>query len=104
MGAVVYQYGTPVPPFGAIDAGDVGVFPIYEGLDPANLGAHEGQGLLIVAAPFNPETVTETPGPIPFGTAEGAVANTFDVTGATTTIYPAATHGASSVPSDTPAN
>jgi hypothetical protein len=104
MAAVVYQYGTPVPPFGAIDAGDVGVFPIYEGLDPANLGAHEGMGLLIVAAPFNPDTVTTTPGPLPFGTAEGALAYTFDNTGSAATIYPAATHGATSAPDDTPAD
>ena len=104
MGSVVYQYGTPEAPFGAAQAGTVGQFPIYEGLDPANLGAHEGKGLLIVAAPFNASTITETPGPAPFGTPEGAQANTFDTTGATVTIYPAATHGASSSPTDTPAN
>ena len=103
-GSVVYQYGGPPIPFGAIDADEVGVFPLYEGLDPADLGAHEGKALLIVAAPFNPSTVVETPGPLPFGTAEGAGAWTFDNTGALTTIYPAATHGASSEPTDTPAN
>lgn len=104
MGAVVYQRGTPVPPFGAIDAGEVGVFPLYEGVDPADLGAHEGRGLLLVATPFDPAAVVTTPGPLPFGTAEGAAAYTFDSSGAQTTIYPAATDGASTAADDVPAS
>src|SRR4051812_4529402 len=103
MGTVVYQRGTPGTPFGAVDAGEVGVFPIYEGIDPTDLGAHEGMGLLLVATPFDPTVVVTTPGPLPFGTAEGALANTFDVTGSLTTIYPAATHGASTAADDVPA-
>lgn len=103
MGSVVYQRGTPVPPFGAVDAGEVGVFPIYEGVDPADLGAHEDKGLLLVATPFDPSAVVTTPGPLPFGTAEGAAAYTFDTTGALATIYPAATHGTSTAADDIPA-
>lgn len=104
MGEVVYQYGGPPLPFGTIDAGVPGVFPLYEGVDPADLGAHEGKALLLVATPFDPATVVSTPGPLPFGTVEGRGAWSFDSLGAATTIYPAATHGASTAPGDTPAS
>lgn len=104
MPQVVYQYGGIPLPFGAIDADEPGKFPLYEGADPANLGAHEGKAMLIVAAPFNPDTVVSTPGPIPFGAVEGTTAMAFDNTGAADTLYPAATHGRHSTPSDTPAN
>lgn len=103
MAQVVYQRGGPPLPFGTIDADEVGTFPLYEGVDPADLGAHEGKALLIVAAPFNPSTVVTTPGPIPFGSVEGVVAYSFDNTGARTTTYPAATHGRTTAPTDTPA-
>lgn len=102
MAQVVYQRGGPPLPFGAIDADEAGTFPLYEGVDPADLGAHEGKALLIVAAPFNPATVVTTPGPIPFGSVEGVVANSFDNTGARATTYPAATHGRTTTPTDTP--
>lgn len=104
MAQVVYQYGGPPLPFGTIDAGDFGVFPLYEGADPANLGAHEGKAMLIVATPFNPSATVTTPGPLPFGTIEGSTANAFDTIGAAATIYPAATHGRTTLPTDTPAN
>ncbi|CAB4195212.1 hypothetical protein UFOVP1644_32 [uncultured Caudovirales phage] len=103
MAQVVYQRGGPPLPFGTIDADEVGTFPLYEGVDPADLGAHEGKALLIVAAPFNPATVVTTPGPIPFGAVEGVVAHNFDNTGARTSTYPAATHGRTTSPTDTPA-
>ena len=104
MGAIVYQYGGPPVAFGAIDAGAVGVWPLYEGLDALNLGAHEGKGLLLVAAPFDATVVTSTPGPpFPFGSIDAPVALQFSTQGAAPTIYPAATHGRSSGPADTPA-
>ena len=104
MAQVVYQYGGPPIAFGAIDADEVGTFPVYEGVDSANLGAHEGQAMLLVATPFVSTATVETPGPMPFGTIDDILANNFHVPGALTTIYPAATHGDSSSPSDTPAN
>jgi len=78
--AVVYQYGAPPLPFGAIDAITPGQFPVYEGLAPSSLGAHVGMSWLLVASPFNPASVTSP------------------------TIYPAATISRSSTPTDTPAN
>lgn len=105
MAQVVYQEGGPPIPFGSIDAGEPGVFPIYEGLDSADLGAHEGKAMLIVASPVNAATSTTIPAPIPFGSAESTTqANAFDVLGTASTIYPAATFGRTTGPSDTPAS
>lgn len=105
MAQIVYQEGGPPIPFGSIDAGEPGVFPMYEGVDPANLGAHEGKAMLIVAAPLNAASSTVTPGPIPFGSAESTTqGHAFDVIGLFPVIYPAATQGRSTSPSDTPAS
>lgn len=105
MSEIVYQYGGPPIPFGVIDADEVGTFPVYEGTDPANLGAHAGKALLIVAAPFDPTVTVATPAPLPFGTPESSTtAHAFDTVGVASTIYPAATHGKSTAPSDTPAS
>lgn len=79
MAGIIYQYGGPPFSFGSIDAVEPFAFAIYESLDPANLGAHEGLGLLLVASPYNPGTDTSP------------------------TIYPAATHGRSTLSTDTPA-
>ena len=79
MAGIIYQYGGPPFSFGSVDAVEPFAFAIYESLDPANLGAHEGLGLLLVAAPYNPGTDTSP------------------------TIYPAATHGRSTLSTDTPA-
>jgi hypothetical protein len=104
MAGILYQYGGIPLPFGAIDPDEPGVFALGSGTDLTTLGGHENLAMLLVATPFNPDLVITTPGPLPFGMVEGAEAYTFDVTGATETIYPAATHGGSSVPEDTPAD
>lgn len=80
MAGVVYQYGGPPFSFGSVDAVIPFAFPISEGVDPANLDAHEGRGLLLVASPYN------------------------SATDSSPTIYPAATHGRSTLPTDTPAS
>lgn len=103
MAQCVYQYGGIWAPFGAICTDEPDKFPLYEGADPANLGAHEHKSMLIVAAPFNPTGTMTTPGPIPFGAVEGATAMTFDTPGTVDTVYLAATHGRHSTPSDLPA-
>ena len=105
MGSVVYQYGAPPLPFGAIDHVVPFAFPLYEGVDPLDLGAHEGRGLLLVASPFDPLIVTVTPGPpYPFGAVDAPTALVFATQGGTSTLYPATTHGRSTAPDDTPAS
>lgn len=77
---VIYQFGAPPLPFGAVDYLVPGQFPLYVGIVQPDFGAHDGKALLMVASPFNPATVSSP------------------------TIYPAMTHGRTSVPTDAPPN
>jgi hypothetical protein len=102
MADTVLGYGAPPLPFGSLDYPTPFAFPLYVGVDPFNLGSHEGLAYLLAAAPFNPALVsTMASPPIPFGDIDRAGTSWL---GASPTIYPAATIGRASSPSDVPAN
>jgi hypothetical protein len=55
MAEIVLGYGAPPLPFGSVDdIGAFGAYVLFRGVDPLNLGAHEGQHYLLVASPFRP--------------------------------------------------
>ena len=105
MGDPVYLRGAPPWPFGA-SAREARAFILYSGVDPLNLGAHEGKGYLLVATPFNPDITLDIPGPpLPFGCSDRRTPRSFTSQGLAETIYPVATGNAarSSANDDTPA-
>ncbi|MCW5738475.1 MAG: hypothetical protein KIS73_30415, partial [Enhydrobacter sp.] len=106
MGEVVLGYGAPPLPFGSVDdIGAFGAYVLFRGADPLNLGAHEGQHYLLVASPFDPNLVVETPAPpLPFGDAGDGSMVRFTIKGDSPKIYPASTLARSSEPEDEPAN
>lgn len=102
---VVYAYGAPPLPFGSIDWPVPFGFLLYAGVDPLNLGAHEGKAYLLTGTPFDPVGASRMPSPpLPFGEIDWP--SPFDLSwqGAAPRIWPAATIGRSSRPEDTPAN
>ena len=105
-GELVLAYGAPPLPFGAVDDLDeFGAWALYAGVDPLNLGAHEGKQLLLVAWPFDPAAEIEIPAPpLPFGDAGDGTLQEFSIAGSADPIWPAATFGVSTLPDDTPAN
>lgn len=105
-GELVLAYGAPPLPFGSVDDPDeFGAYAFYAGVDPLNLGAHEGKHLLLVAWPFDPAAEIEIPAPpLPFGDAGDGTEQAFIIAGAADQIWPAATFGTSTSPDDTPPN
>ena len=103
MGDIVYGYGPPFP-FGSIDWPTPFAFPHYQGVDPLNLGSHEGLAYLLSGSPFDSALSTTLQLPLPFGEADYPTPMQFAYAGRAPTIYPAATIGRSSSPTDTPAN
>ncbi len=106
MGDRVYLRAAPPQPFGTIARDVERAFLLYAGVDPLNLGSHEGQGYLLALAPFDPALTLDIPGPpLPFGCIDRRLARCFTSQGRAVTIYPAATGNAarSSANDDTPA-
>jgi hypothetical protein len=103
MGDPVYLFGAPPLPFGAIDYPVPFASVIYTGVDPVNLGSHEGKAYLLSAAPFDTSKTTAMPAPpLPFGDIDFPLPLEVSWKGASPIIYPAATIGRSSRPTDTP--
>jgi hypothetical protein len=106
VGERVYLRAAPPQPFGTIARDVARAFLLYAGVDPLNLGSHEGQGYLLALAPFDPALTLDIPGPpMPFGCIDRRLARSFTSQGRAVTIYPAATGNAarSSTNDDTPA-
>lgn len=107
MGDRVYLRSAPPYPFGSTPRDVARAFLLYTGVDPLNLGTHEGKGYLLKLAPFDAAAVTMAPAPPwPFGCSSRQAPRNWTSQGATLTIYPAATGNVarSSEPTDTPAN
>lgn len=105
MGDPVLYYQAPPLPFGAIDWPTPLAFVAYTGVDPLNLGSHEGLDYLLSCAPLDASQRTTSPAPpLPFGEIDYPLPLNFGWQGASPTIYPAATLGRSSKPADLPAN
>lgn len=106
MGDRVYLRAAPPQPFGTIARDVARAFLLYAGVDPLNLGSHEGQGYLLALTPFDAALTLDIPGPpLPFGCIDRRLARCFTSQGRAVTIYPAATGNAarSSANDDTPA-
>jgi hypothetical protein len=103
---IVFGFQAPPLPFGSVDdLAEFGKYAIYRGIDPLNLGAHEGTHLLLVASPFDRTKVLEfaTP-PMPLGEAGDGTGLRFTMKGGAVTVYPASTLSRSTLPADTPAH
>lgn len=106
MGDPVYLRGAPPLPFGTIARAVPRAFVLYTGVDPLNLGSHEGKGYLLALTPFDSALTLDVPGPpFPFGTIDRRTPRAFTSQGKAATIYPAATGNAarSTANDDTPA-
>lgn len=106
MGDPVYLRGAPPQPFGTIARAVPRAFILYTGVDPLNLGSHEGKGYLLALTPFDAALTLDIPAPpMPFGCIDRRTARYFTSQGKAATIYPAATGNAarSSANTDTPA-
>ena len=106
MGDKVYLRAAPPQPFGTIARDVARAFLLYTGVDPLNLGSHEGKGYLLALTPFDAALTLDIPGPpLPFGCSDRRLARGFTSQGRAATIYPAATGNAarSSANDDTPA-
>lgn len=106
MADSVFLRTAPPVPFGGFSPDEVRAFLLYAGLDPLNLGSHEGKAYLMVAAPFDAALSFGLPGPpFPFGAFPFDSAIAFTSMGNAATIYPAATGNAarSTANDDTPA-
>ena len=105
MPELVYRRGPPYP-FGAGARDYPRQFLLYAGVDPANLGVHEGKGYLLALTPFDAALRLTFPGPpYPFGANSWRAPRSHSSLGYAATIYPAATGNAarSSANNDTPA-
>jgi hypothetical protein len=104
---VVYFRAAPPYPFGAVPRDIPRAFLLYAGVDPLNLGAHEGKGYLLAMTPFDAGLTLDIPGPpYPFGATTRRTPRNFTTQGTAVTIYPAATGNAarSTAADDTPAD
>jgi hypothetical protein len=102
----VYQRAAPPYPFGSMARDVARAFILYTGVDPLNLGSHEGKGYLLAMSPFDAALTLDVPGPpYPFGCTDRRTPRHWTSQGKTATIYPAATGNAarSSANDDTPA-
>ncbi len=107
MGDLVHISGAPPFPFGSIARHGRGKFVLYRGVDPLNLGSHEGQAYLLEMAPFDAGIVQSFAGPPwPFGSIPRRVPRHWTNTGQAVTIYPACTGNAarSTASDDVPAD
>jgi len=106
--AELYYLRTAPPyPFGSAPRDEPRAFLLYAGVDPLNLGAHEGQGYFIAMTPFDAALTLDIPAPpFPFGSNDRRTPRTFTTPGKAVTIYPAATgnFARSSASGDTPAS
>lgn len=102
----VYQRAAPPYPFGSMARDVPRAFILYTGVDPLNLGSHEGKGYLLAMSPFDAALTLDVPGPpYPFGCNDRRTPRHWTSQGKTATIYPAATGNSarSSASDDTPA-
>lgn len=102
----VYRRTAPPYPFGAVPRDFPRSYLVYTGLDPLNLGSHEGKGYLLVASPFDASLFVERLAPpYPFGAVPRVSPRSYRTKGRAVAIYPAATGNAarSSANDDTPA-
>lgn len=107
MGDRVYLKSAPPWPFGSIARDFARSFLLYTGVDPLNLGSHEGKGYLLRLMAFDASQTLQAPAPPwPFGSTGRKAPRYWTSTGKVTTTYPAATGNSarSSIPTDTPAN
>ncbi|MBX9945120.1 MAG: hypothetical protein K2Y40_13630 [Reyranella sp.] len=107
MPELFYLRTAPPYPFGAAPRDFPRSFLLYAGVDPLNLGVHEGKGYLLAMTPFDAALTLDLPAPpFPFGGNARRTPRAFTTQGKAVTIYPAATGNAarSSAPLDTPAN
>lgn len=107
MPELYYLRTAPPYPFGAAPRDLPRSFLLYAGVDPLNLGVHEGKGYLLDMTPFDGALTLDLPAPPwPFGSSARRSPRVATSQGRAATIYPAATGNAarSSAPGDTPAN
>ena len=104
MANTIYLTGVPGPA-GVLDVPSFGQFPIDVGANAVNIHAARGLGYLLRAGVIDPNNPTLIQGP-PYPAGFWDVPTGFEVgfAGGRSTIYPAASLGHSSKPSDTPAN
>lgn len=103
-GDPVYASGYPLP-LGAVDWPEPFSFVLYSGADPLNLGAYEGLAYLLTGTPFDVgQTATMPAPPVPFGDIDYPAAFELQWKGAASQIWPAATIGRSTAPTDVPAS
>jgi hypothetical protein len=106
MGDPVYLRAAPPYPFGVAARAVPRAFLLYRGVDPLNLGSHEGKGYLLQTTAFDPALTVDLPGPpFPFGTIDRRTPRYLVSQGRAATTYPAATGNAarSSANDDVPA-
>lgn len=89
-----YIRGAPPFPFGSIARHGRGKFLLYVGVDPLNLGSHEGKAYLLQLSAFDAATVQKFPPPYPFGSIGRRVPRHWTNPGAMRTIYPVCTGNA----------
>ena len=107
MAELYYLRTAPPYPFGSAPRDEPRAFLLYAGVDPLNLGAHEGQGYYIAMTPFDAALTLDIPAPpFPFGSNDRRTPRNFTTQGKAVTIYPAATGNVarSSASADTPAS
>ena len=107
MAELYYLKTAPPYPFGSAPRDEPRAFLLYAGVDPLNLGAHEGQGYYIAMTPFDAALTLDIPAPpFPFGSNDRRTPRNFTTQGKAVTIYPAATGNVarSSASGDTPAS
>lgn len=107
MAELYYLRAAPPYPFGSVPRDFPRSFLLYAGVDPLNLGAHEGKGYFIAMTPFDAALTLDIQAPpFPFGSSPRRTPRTFTTQGKAVTIYPAATGNVarSSEPGDTPAS
>lgn len=104
MGSIIYLTGMPGPS-GAIDYPALGQFPVDVGVDPVDLHAARGKAYLLKVTLPDPDTDVVLSGlPVPAGMIDWPTPFQVQWPGARRTVYPAASVGRSSSPTDTPAN
>jgi len=107
VGDRVYLRAAPPAPFGTIARDVARSFLLYTGVDPLNLGSHEGKAYLLAITPFDSALTVDLPAPpLAFGCIDRRSPRYLTSQGKTATIYPAATGNAarSTLPTDTPAS
>ena len=86
--------GAPPFPFGSIARKGRGKILLYTGVDPLNLGSHEGKAYLLQLSAFDAGVVKTFAPPFPFGSISRRAPRRWATQGDVITIYPAATGNA----------